>query len=494
MDNSNYFGFEHKAGILMPVFSLPSKYGIGSFGKECYKFIDFLSKTNQKVWQVLPLNPTSYGDSPYQSPSTFAGNPYFIDLDILAEDGLISKKDLQEYIFEEPSINYGRLFVTRYEILRKAYKKFLKGINFYNFLEENKYWIDDYSLFMALKVKNDYRAFYEWNNEEKHYLSALKLKESLKDEMNFWKFLQYEFFKQWKVVLDYAHSKDIQIVGDLPIYVAYDSVDVWCKQENFLLDYDMNPKLVAGCPPDAFSDDGQLWGNPIYNWEFQFKDGYTWWINRFEHTKKLYDIVRVDHFRAFAGYYCIPFGDKTAKNGYWVDGPRYEFFKTIKRNVPKLKIIAEDLGYITDDVRELMKQTKYPGMKVLQFAFDKETNEYLPKNYKNENCIVYTGTHDNETSLGFVKGLKSKALKIFNNNCKNEYFDTKLDSIIYAALNSKATLCIIPIADYLKLDNKGRINIPSVPMNNWVYMLKKDYNNSNLINRINYFIKLTNRD
>lgn len=373
----------------MPVSALPGKYGIGSFGAQSFKFIDFLVECGQRCWQVLPLNPTAYGDSPYQSPCSFAGNPYFIDIDLLVRDGLLAKDEAKAEETDAKRIDYGKLFETRIRLLKKAYARFKVNSDFIRFKQKNADWLDDYSLFMSLKEANGYKQWTEWGDCKFYDYAKLKRAEYA-GECEFWKFVQYEFFSQYKAVKKYAKSKGISIIGDMPIYVAYDSVEVWSNPLSFLLDDNLSPKVVAGCPPDAFSDDGQLWGNPIYDWKKMEQEGFSWWKKRAERTFKLYDIIRIDHFRGFAGYYVIPAKDTTAKNGKWEEGVGYPLFEAISDAVPKAKIIAEDLGHITDDVRELLKKTGYPGMKVLQFAFTDSTNEYLPKNYKSENCVVYT--------------------------------------------------------------------------------------------------------
>ena len=349
------FGFKHKSGILMPISSLPSNYGIGNFGKAAYEFVDFLFKSKQKCWQVLPLNPTSYGDSPYQSPSSSAGNPYFIDPETLFEEGLLTKEELESAINTCETVDYGWLFNTRYELLRKAFSKFEVNKEYLKFYKRNQSWLEDYSLFMALKVKNGYCEWTKWDEEYKDINNAKNHIDEFKHEMNFWSFIQFKFFEQWQKLINYAHSKKIIIIGDIPIYVALDSVDVWKNPEQFLLDDHFNPTVVAGCPPDGFTPDGQLWGNPIYNWELMEKQHFIWWKNRIKQTLKLYDILRIDHFRGFAGYYNIPYGDVNARRGKWSTAPGIKLFRSIKRKFPKLKIIAEDLGFITDDVRELLK-------------------------------------------------------------------------------------------------------------------------------------------
>ncbi len=486
------FGFKRKSGIIMPVASLPSKYGIGSFGKPSYDFIDFLSKSGQKCWQVLPLNPTSYGDSPYQSPSSFAGNPYFIDLEILNKRGLLSKNDLKNAKNDTNKIDYGYLFTSRYDLLKKAFKNFKPTESYFEFIKSNKTWLCDYALFMALKVKNNYLPWYEWKDEDKIYKNAKKQVKQLKEDIDFYKFLQYEFFSEWKSVLDYAHNKGIVIIGDLPIYVAYDSVDVWSNASEFLLDEYLKPTLVAGVPPDAYSETGQLWGNPIYNVKYMKENGYKWWIKRINHTKKLYDILRIDHFRAFSGYFVIPANDKTAVNGWWEKGLGIEFFNVVNKKCKGVRIIAEDLGFITDDVKELLTYTKFPGMKVLQFAFYEDNSIYHPKNFKDENCVVYTATHDSETTLEWLSKIDEVSLDRFN-LVKKKGKTSNVYKMIDLALSSKANLALITLQDYLELGEGARLNVPSVPSGNWTWRVNKNYNLKKIVDKIYKINKENNR-
>ncbi len=354
------FGFKHKCGVIMSISSLPSKYGIGSLGRSAYDFADFLAAAGQKCWQVLPLNPTAYGDSPYQSPASVAGNPYFIDLELLFKKGLLTREELKREQSDTERVDYGRLFNTRYGVLRLAHSRFKEDGEYKRFVRSNSDWLEDYSHFMALKVKYGYAPFTAWGEADRDYNRAVLSRGEYECEMSFWRFVQYEFFSQWQALHKYAKSKKITVIGDLPIYVAHDSMDVWRAPREFLLDGNFNPILVAGCPPDAFSEDGQLWGNPIYNWDYMRRDGFSWWCERVKRALKLYDIVRIDHFRGFAGYYSIPYGDSTARGGSWNSAPGKELFSAILKAVPRAKIIAEDLGHITDDVRELLKNCGFP--------------------------------------------------------------------------------------------------------------------------------------
>ena len=375
------------SGVLMHISSLPGNTGIGTLGKEAYKFVDFLKSAGQTYWQVLPLCPTSYGDSPYQSFSTFAGNPYFIDFYSLCDDGLLDKDDFENIDWGEnpEKIDFEKISQNRYTVLRKAYKAFDKNDSNYKiFCNENSYWLDDFALYMAIKEENHGKSWNEWDTDIKLRKNnvVLSLNKQLKEEVEFYKTIQYFFFTQWNKLKAYANTNGVKIIGDIPIYVAGDSADVWANPKQFLLDKDCNPIEVAGCPPDAFSDEGQLWGNPLYNWDNMKKDGYSWWKKRIEHLCNMCDVIRIDHFRGFESYYCIPADSKTAKIGEWRKGPGIEFFREIERDLGKKEIIAEDLGYLTPAVKKMLKQSKYPGMKVLQFAFDTdEENDYLLHNF-----------------------------------------------------------------------------------------------------------------
>lgn len=487
------FGFEHKSGILMAISSLPSKYGIGTFGKEAYDFVDFLDKTKQKCWQVLPLNPTSYGDSPYQSPSSVAGNPYFIDPYILFEEGLLTLEEVKSVEYEESKIDYGMLFNTRYKLLKCAHKRFNIDDKYLKFEQENISWLEDYALFMSLKEHHNFCEWTKWKDEYKDIESARKHKNEFTEQIKYWKFIQYKFFEQWNNLVRYAHSKDILIIGDMPIYVAHDSMDVWQNKEEFLLDECYNPTVVAGCPPDGFTPDGQLWGNPIYNWEKMKKDGFAWWCKRIKEAFKMYDILRIDHFRGFAGYYNIPYGDVNARRGKWDEAPGIELFRKIKEIFPKSKIIAEDLGFITEDVRELLKDTKFPGMKILQFAFFDDDSEYLPRMYDTPNCIVYTGSHDSDCTATWVKNLEGSTKERFTKECKKTS-KSQVYSLINLAFTSIANLAVIPMQDYLELENEeGRMNTPSVAEGNWIWRIDKNYQTNGLINKIKEITIKTNR-
>ena len=490
-----------KSGILLPVASLPSKYGIGSFSKEAYEFIDMLEDAGQSLWQILPLGPTAYGDSPYQSFSTFAGNPYFIDLDELVNEGILTEEECSNYDWgsNDQYIDYEKIYLSRFKILKIAYERSKINENeaFRAYCENNNWWLDDYALYMAIKDSYNGKSWIEWdsNIRTREPEAIDKNKEELKDDINFYKYQQYIFSCQWAKLKAYANEKGIKIVGDIPIYVALDSADTWSNLELFQLDKDGIPVSVAGCPPDAFSATGQLWGNPLYDWEYSRNTNHEWWIKRIEYSFKLYDVVRIDHFRAFDEYYSIPYGEDTAINGSWKKGPGIELFNTIKEKLGDVDIIAEDLGFLTETVKQLLDDTGYPGMKVLQFAFDsREDSDYLPHNYT-KNCIVYTGTHDNNTIKGWYKEISSEDKQMSVDYINNKY--SKEDEIhwdfVCLAMRSVADTCIIPVQDYLGLDSEARINTPSTLGNNWTWRMSKGSLSKDIIEKIRMLTKLYGR-
>lgn len=466
-----------KSGVLMPVSSLPSKYGIGTFGKAAYEFVDQLKKGGQSLWQILPLGPTSYGDSPYQSFSTFAGNPYFVDLEKLIEEGLLTEAECDACDFgSNPGyVDYGCIYEARFDLLKKAFTrcktKELPG--YAEFEKENAFWLEDYALFMAVKNSFGGVSFAQWDEDiKKHKPEAVKAyTDKYAEEIAFYKFLQYEFTMQWNALKEYANKQGVSIIGDIPIYVAFDSSDTWANPELFQFDEDLQPVAVAGCPPDAFSATGQLWGNPLYNWDYHKKTNYEWWMRRFKHCFKLYDVVRIDHFRGFDEYYAIPFGDETAEFGKWEKGPGYELFAEMKKQLGKQKVIAEDLGFLTPSVIRLVKRTGFPGMKILQFAFDsREESDYLPHNYI-ANSIVYTGTHDNDTVLGWWRTF-SKKDRAFAKKYLNVKTDKEINWVlIRACMSSVSDTAIIPMQDYLGLGSEARINTPSTLGDNWKWRM-----------------------
>ncbi len=464
-----------RSGILMPIFSLPSPYGIGTFGTAAYKFVDYLKSAGQTYWQILPLGPTSYGDSPYQTFSSFAGNPYFIDLDKICYEGLLSLEEIAEYSKNDETVDYEFLYYNRFKLLKIAFSRFKADENYSNFCLENNFWLDEYAIFMTLKNLHNDRPTDEWKEKYRRCSSELidAVKKEHTDTVNFYKFLQYKFMGQWYELKNYANEKGIKIIGDIPIYVAFDSADVWGSPEQFLLDENLMPVSVAGCPPDAFSSTGQLWGNPLYNWENMAEDDYAWWKKRLRASFKMYDIVRIDHFRGFEAFYSIPFGSTTAETGSWVTGPGMKFFNSLEEELGDMPVIAEDLGFLTEGVREMLKESGFPGMKVLQFAFDtREESDYLPHNYP-KNCVVYTGTHDNNTVLGWVGEVTEPTVLH-----AQKYLAVSRESIasamMRAALSSVADTCILMMPDILGKDGGGRINVPSTLGGNWVWRMKPE--------------------
>ena len=489
------------SGILMPVFSLPSRYGIGSFSKSAYQFVDMLKKAGQKYWQILPLCPTSYGDSPYQSFSTYAGNPYFIDLDQLIEEKLLTRKECQACDFgDDPQdIDYGKLSENRFKLLRKAYERANVGEDqeFEAYRRENAWWLDDYALFMAVKDRFDGVAWNEWAEDIRlRWSNAMDYyRRELYYEIEFYSYLQFVFMKQWKKLKNYANINGIEIIGDIPIYVAFDSADAWANPELFQFDSENLPTAVAGCPPDGFSADGQLWGNPLYRWDYHRETGFDWWIRRIAYCSELYDVVRIDHFRGFDEYYSIPYGDTTARNGHWEKGPGIALFEAAKNRLGELNIIAEDLGYITDSVKKLVADSGFPGMKVLEFAFDsREKSDYLPYTYE-KNSVVYTGTHDNETIAGWYAGLDKSDLKMCTDYMNIDRIPGKEYhwDFIRLAMLSVSDLCVIPIQDYLGLDNCARINHPSTLGTNWRWRLAKGQLSASLLKEIREMTRISGR-
>lgn len=470
---------ERAAGILMPISSLPSEYGIGCFSKSAYEFVDWLKKAGQSYWQILPLGPTSYGDSPYQSFSTFAGNPYFISLEALVEEGVLTKAECEavDWGKVKGSIDYKKIYEGRYPLLRKAYERsnVHENAEYQKFVEENSWWLSDYALFMAVKDRFDGVEWKLWADDIKlRWGPAMDYyREELYFDIEFHQYMQFKFYEQWMQLKTYANKKGIQIIGDIPIYVAMDSADTWAHPELFQLDEENVPVAVAGCPPDGFSATGQLWGNPLYRWGYHKETGYQWWISRLAYVFRLYDVVRIDHFRGFDEYYAIPYGDKTAERGKWEKGPGMDLFHTLDKKIKDLRVIAEDLGFLTESVLEMLKESGYPGMKVLQFAFDgSEDSSYLPYKY-DHNCVVYTGTHDNETTKGWLENLQGHDLKFVREyiNCYEQPVNDCVWALIRTALSSVADLAVIPIQDYLCLGNEARMNAPSTFGDNWKWRL-----------------------
>ena len=486
--------FPHRAGILLPISALPSHYGIGSLGRGAYRFVDFLATTGQSYWQVLPIHPTAFGDSPYQSPSAMATNPYFIDLDALVDWGLLRHCEVREHIDDGVRIDYGALFDRRIPLLRVAYSRFVPNQAYENFVNKNRHWLFPYALFMSLKVRNHFAPWTVWGEEDRSFAHMREREAELSSELSFWYFLEYCFFVQWTALRRYAKAKGIRIIGDMPIYVAHDSVEVYHERENFRLTEDGLPEVVAGCPPDAFSPKGQLWGNPIYDWEGMKERNFDFWQRRFARAFELYDVVRVDHFRGFAGYYAIPYGSEDATSGVWHTAPGNSLFRTVRERFPKGKIIAEDLGHITDDVRTLLSSFDFPGMKVLQFAFDQDDSEYLPRCFETDNCVVYTGTHDSPTTASWLRTLSKEERERLRRECPHTVGQNRVYDLIELALSSRASLAIIPMQDYLCLtDDEGRMNTPSSPVGNWTYRLSPRYNTRSLREKILSLVGKTNR-
>ena len=469
-----------KCGILMPVSSLPSRFGIGGFSKEAYEFVDFLATSGQTLWQILPLGPTGYGDSPYQSFSTFAGNPYYISLDTLIDEGLLTEEECSSVDFgsDAKKVNYEKIYNTRFKLLKKAFDRadLDNNAEYKKYIEDNKLWLKDYAMYMAIKDSLGGISWIEWDEDirlRKPQVMA-EYEEKLSEEIEFYYYQQYLFSTQWVALKEYANKKGINIIGDIPIYVAFDSADTWANPELFQLDEENVPIAVAGCPPDAFSVTGQLWGNPLYRWDYHEETGFAWWIRRLSHCFEIYDVVRIDHFRGFDEYWAIPYGDETAEFGEWKPGPGYKLFEAMKKALGKREVIAEDLGFLTPSVIKLVKKTGYPGMKILQFAFDsREESDYLPYNYPN-NCVVYTGTHDNDTVNGWINVMSKKDLAFEKKFLNVRRTSDICDSLIRTALASVADTAIIPMQDYLGLGSEARINTPSTLGGNWEWRMDSD--------------------
>ncbi len=472
------------AGILLSVSSLPGRFGIGCFSQSAYDFVDWLKEAGQTYWQILPLGPTSYGDSPYQSFSTFAGNPYFISLEELIAEGVLTEKECKHADFGKNAddIDYEKIYRSRYPLLRKAYErsKISENPEYVQFVEENRWWLADYALFMAVKDRFEGVPWTEWAEDIRlRWENAMDYyRRELYYDIEFQQYLQYKFFSQWRRLKAYANQQGIRIIGDIPIYVAMDSADTWAHPELFQLDEQNVPLAVAGCPPDGFSADGQLWGNPLYRWEYHKMTGYDWWISRMWYCFQMYDVVRIDHFRGFDEYYSIPYGAENARKGHWEKGPGIDLFRCMEQRLGRHQVIAEDLGYVTDSVRKLVRESGFPGMKVLEFAFDSRdtgsANDYLPHNYP-ENSAAYTGTHDNETITGWFKSISKEERQMARDYLCDQYTPAKqlYRSFIALVMRSRSDTCIIPMQDYMGRDNKCRMNQPSTLGTNWKWRLVK---------------------
>ena len=467
-----------QSGILMHITSLPGPYGVGTMGAQAFRFVDFLAEAGQRCWQILPLNPTGFGDSPYQSCSTFAGNPYLIDLELLVDEGLLKREELEEvqWCHREDKVDYGLLYNHRLAVLRKAFLRHGETAEFARFRAEADSWLPDFVAYMGLKDKFGGKPWYQWP-EHLRNRSADVFAEAWDylgyEGIQFYCFVQYLFFKQWENLRNYAHSKDIRIIGDVPIYVPLDSVEVWKDPQLFQLDENRNPKVVAGCPPDGFSADGQLWGNPIYDWDAMKADGFDWWIHRLAAAGKLYDVVRLDHFRGLESYWAIPYGDTTARNGAWVKGPAEDFIRAVKTKLPELDMIAEDLGFLTQEVLDLRDFSGYPGMKVLQFGFDpREPSDYLPHTYT-RNTVCYTGTHDNLTMRQWFDTADDEMLEFVRDYMDLREDDNFVWASIRMALASVSDLAITPMQDLLDLGGEARMNFPgTLSDSNWTWRMK----------------------
>ncbi len=531
--------FERNAGILMPVSSLPSPYGIGTFGKDAYDFVTFVKECNHKYWQVLPLGPTTYGDSPYQSYSAFAGNPYFVDLDMLIEAGFLLKSEVisrdwgdgivpvnvseddavngrfgtyrDGNIGDERYVSYEKIYNNRFDILRIAYNRFkaacaeskktlAKGLPLYkqfdNFVKDNADWLEDYALFMALKSHFNNVSWGEWETDIKFRKpeAMSRYEEQLSDDIGYWKFIQFEFYLQWNALKQYANSNGIEIIGDIPIYMGYDSVDVWANQGEFQLDENLTPIKVAGVPPDAFSDAGQKWGNPLYDYDKMEANGFSWWRKRMAASAKLYDVIRIDHFIGIVKYYTIPADMPDARQGEYRQGPGQKLLDVINESIGDKKIIAEDLGVEVPEVAKILKENGYPGMKVLEFAFGGDRkNPHLPYNYT-QNLVCYGGTHDNETLLGFFEDRGDWELGYAYN-----YLDTRdkgrmVDQVFRAAYSSVAVLTVFAVQDILKLGNWARMNLPSSMGNNWKWRMQKGQLDQHELECMRYLASVFDRE
>lgn len=489
------------SGILLPISSLPSTYGIGCFSNSAYEWVDLLEKGGQKFWQILPIGPTSFGDSPYQSVSTYAGNPYFISLNELVRKGLLTETECSEIDFgtDPCSVDYEKLYLGRQILLFKAFER--SGCDwdseFKAFTAKHQHWLHDYALFMAIKENHGGRPWHTWEEDirKRNPEAMLYYEKKLARQIHFYEYVQYLFFQQWTALKHYANEKGIRIIGDIPIYVAFDSSDAWVNPKYFQFNEQLEPIAVAGCPPDAFSESGQLWGNPLYDWDYHRQEGFRWWLSRIGHCRLLYDVVRIDHFRGFAEYYSIPYGHEDAKSGTWEKGPGMELFSVVNALYPEMEIIAEDLGFMTDSVRELLRASGFPGMKVLQFAFSSDGyNEHLP-HFHTQNHVVYTGTHDTETLMEFVEALSENECAFLQEYMDRVHISEKelCEDLIRLAMQSVADYCIIPMQDYLELGRGTRINRPSTVGGNWTWRLKKGEVTELLMGKILHMVRLYGR-
>ncbi len=487
-----------ESGILMHITSLPSPHGVGTMGKEAYAFVDFLEKAGQTNWQILPVTPTGYSDSPYQSCSTYAGNPYLIDLDLLVQEGLLQEDEITAINWgDDPTrADFGKLYDHRSGLLKLAFSRFTDTQALDAFCRECGGWLPDFALFMALKEDHGGAPWYRWERKLKHRDpdTLWNARQQLKESVRFHSFVQYLFSCQWNALRHYAGEKGIAIIGDVPIYVPYDSADVWANPELFLLNENLDPVAVAGCPPDGFNADGQLWGNPLYRWDVHEADGYAWWIRRMAAAGARYDTVRIDHFRGFESYWAVPYGDQTARGGQWLPGPGIGFIQALRQALPSVNMIAEDLGFLTEEVLQLRAASGLPGMKVLEFAFDsREPSDYLPHTYTC-NTVCYTGTHDNMTMLQWLQNASEDALAYAREYmCLNET-EGMVWGAIRTAMASVSDLCVVQMQDYLELGAEGRMNFPGTQSSmNWTWRAKPGYLTDTLAERIFRLTKLYGR-
>ena len=487
-----------ESGILMHITSLPGPCGVGTMGKNAFAFVDFLKAAGQRYWQILPLTPTGYGDSPYQSCSTYAGNLYLIDLPKLVEEGLLNAEEIDavQWCSRSDKVDFGALYHNRTNILRIAYNRFGNWSVLEDFCRENESWLPDFALYMALKGKYQGTPWYQWEDSLKYRSGEAleQVKAELWDEIRFHCFVQYLFYCQWNALRQYAHENGVSIIGDVPIYVPYDSADVWKSPEYFQLDETLTPTAVAGCPPDAFSEDGQLWGNPLYRWDHLANTGFGWWMDRLRAAGRLYDVVRIDHFRGFEAYWSVPYGETTAKNGHWVKGPDMAFVHAVKENLPHLRFIAEDLGFLTQEVLDLRDGSGYPGMKVLGFAFDsREPSDYLPHTYPC-NSVCYTGTHDNMTMRQWFETAGADAVAYAREYMALTEGEGLVWGTIRTAQSSMSDLCVIPMQDLLNLGAQARMNFPGTQTDaNWTWRADESCMAPELAQRLYSLTKLYGR-
>ena len=489
----------HSSGILLHISSLPGKYGIGTLGEEARKFADFLVKSGQEYWQILPVGPTGFGDSPYQSYSAYAGNPLLIDIDMLIDVGLVSEDDSDLKVIEKKHsfTDYAQLYSFKYIVLKKAYAKFMSDASEYDkkafddFCRRNSFWLDDYALFTALKERFKGVMWTEWEDDIRlRRQDALdRYSEMLAKEIKCVKFIQYKFFEQYHALKKYANARGIKLYGDMPIYVSMDSSDIWANPELFMLDKDRRPTKVAGCPPDAFAPTGQLWGNPLYDWDYMELTGYKWWISRVKYSGELFDLTRIDHFRGFESFYAIPYGNETAEIGEWLPGPSMKLFRAIRGELGNVSLVAEDLGFLTDDVRKMLKESGFPGMNVLEFGFGGDNSSYLPHNYL-RNSVSYIGTHDNDTALGWYESTDKATRK----NAKKYMALSKKEGanwgMIRTVYGSVSDLAVVQMQDFLGLGSEARMNIPStIGGKNWLWRLKGDELTDKLAEKILKYAK-----